>query len=214
MRYPAEEHWKASAPASAWISVWLYAHFFTLLTSLSGKHPAFCVVQLAGKEKMNFGQSLALSIHISTRKIPRAGIGEKQAKPSVCHWNTRPALSLANSLSSFFAISYSHFRCPDAFRIQGVSFQHSGLSNFLNWKPKQRIFMWLCQQFNMISGKLCNLPGTLFLLGKLRIITSTLVISEHYDKNNIKSCTEWLTDMSGAVKSIRWNIKPNLLHKC
>lgn len=66
----------------------------------------------------------------------------------------------------------------------------------------------------MISGKLCNLSGTLFLLGKLRIITSTLVISGYYDKNNIKSCTEWLSDMSGAVKSIHWNIKPNLLHKC
>lgn len=66
----------------------------------------------------------------------------------------------------------------------------------------------------MISGKLCNLSGTLFLLSKLRIIASTLGISGYYDKNNIKSCTEYLTDMSGAVKSINWNIKSNLLHKC
>lgn len=66
----------------------------------------------------------------------------------------------------------------------------------------------------MISGKLYNLSGTLFLLSKLRIIASTLVISGYYDTNNIKSRTEWLTDMSGAVKFIHWNIKPNLLHKC
>lgn len=61
--------------ASGQISVWLCAQFFTVLTFLSEKHPTVCIIQVAGKEKKkkkHFGQSLALSIHLSP-KIPRAG---------------------------------------------------------------------------------------------------------------------------------------------